>query len=211
MQAQLELRRRVAAVARLELGLAEAQQAHGTERRLSASVVEQIGAGVIVADADGVIRVFNPEAARQHGVPHRNVGALDWGRTYGLFTLEGQPLPLEQTPLYRAVKGERVQNARWKVRRPDGTEIILEGTAVPLHGSDGALAGGVLTTHDVTERARRPPSCTRARNASGSSPRRASCSPSRSIRGRRWSGWPRLACRGSPTGVRWRCSKATGS
>jgi PAS domain S-box-containing protein len=154
VQAQLELRRRVVAVARLERGLSETERAHGSERRLAASVVEQIGAGVVVADAQGVIRVLNPEAVRHHGVPRQDVGAQDWARTYGLFTLEGHPLPLEQTPLYRAVKGERVTNARWRVRRPDGTEVVLEGTAVPLHNSDGTPAGGVLTTHDVTERAR---------------------------------------------------------
>ena len=154
VQAQLELRRRVAAVARLELGLAEARRAHGTERRLAASVVDQIGAGVIVADAEGVIRVFNPEAARQHGVPREEVDAAQWAKAYGLLTLDGEPLPLEQTALYRAVKGERVANARWRVRHPDGKEVILEGTAVPLRDGGGAPAGGVLTTHDVTEQAR---------------------------------------------------------
>jgi PAS domain S-box-containing protein len=154
VQAQLELRRRMAAVARLELNAAEAQRAHGTQRRLSAAVLEQIGAGVIVADADGVIRVFNPEAGRQHGVPRQTVLPADWARAYGLFGLDGEPLPLEQMPLFRAVRGERVDNARWVVHRPDGTEMILEGTAVPLHDAEGRLAGGVLTTRDVTEQTR---------------------------------------------------------
>lgn len=154
VQARLELRRKVAVAARLELSLGEARRAHGVERRRAASIVEQIGAGVIVADADGVIRVFNPEAERQHGVARQQVEAPEWARTYNLFTTDGQPLPLEETPLYRALHGERVVNARWVVRRPDGTEVVLEGDAVPLHHADGTPAGGILTTRDVTEQTR---------------------------------------------------------
>jgi PAS domain S-box-containing protein len=154
VQARLELRRRVAAAARLELSLADARRAHGVERRRAASIVEQIGAGVIVADADGVIRVFNPEAERQHGVARQQVEAPEWAGTYNLFTTDGQPLPLEETPLYRALHGERVVNARWVVRRPGGTEVVLEGDAVPLHHADGSPAGGILTTRDVTEQTR---------------------------------------------------------
>jgi PAS domain S-box-containing protein len=154
VQARLELQRRVAVAARLELSLADARRAHGVERRRAASIVEQIGAGVIVADADGVIRVFNPEAERQHGVARQQVEAPEWARTYNLFTTDGRPLPLEETPLYRALHGERVVNARWVVRRPDGTEVVLEGDAVPLHHADGTPAGGILTTRDVTEQTR---------------------------------------------------------
>ena len=154
VQAQLELRRRVASVARLELGLEEARRAHGRERRLASAVMEQIGAGVVVADADGIIRVFNPEAARQHGTSLAGVPASEWATRYGLYTLDGEPLPLDETPLYRAVRGDRVMNARWKVRCPDGSERVLEGSAVPLRHADGAAAGGVLTTHDITEQVR---------------------------------------------------------
>jgi PAS domain S-box-containing protein len=154
VQAQLELRRRVAGVARQELAMAEAQRAHGEERRLAAAVVEQIGAGVIVVDADARIRLFNPEAARQHGLTVQPAQPAEWAGVYGLFTLDGRPLPLEETPLFRALRGERVEGARWRVRRPDGTEVILEGTAVPLQGPEGQPAGGVLTTHDVTDQSR---------------------------------------------------------
>jgi PAS domain S-box-containing protein len=154
VQAQLELRRKVAAVARLELRLEEARRAHGRESRLSSAVVEQIGAGVVVADAQGIIRVVNPEAARQHGTSALDVPAAQWASRYGLLALDGRPLSLEETPLFRAVHGERVMDARWMVRCPDGTERILQGSAVPLLDPEGRGAGGVLTTHDVTDQVR---------------------------------------------------------
>lgn len=115
-------------------------------------IVEQSGDGIIVSDENGVLRIFNPEAERQHGVKKREVSAPEWAQTYGLFTLDGAPLPLHETPLFRAVKGETVGAARWIVRHPDGTERILTGTATPLRRPDGSAAGAVLITRDETER-----------------------------------------------------------
>ncbi|WP_395841564.1 ATP-binding protein [Cystobacter fuscus] len=114
-------------------------------------LVEQSGDAIIMADAQGVLRIFNAEARRLHGVSHLEVHARDW-TTFGLLTLDGRPLPLEGMPLYRALRGEHVRNARWMVRRPDGTVRILSGTAFPLHHPDGSPAGAVLTARDETER-----------------------------------------------------------
>ncbi len=132
--------------------LAQAQ-AEG-ERDLLRAILEQSGDGIIVADEGGTLRVFNPEAQRQHGSSGQAVGAAEWARTYGLLRLDGAPLPLEETPLYRAVRGERVEGARWLVCRADGERRLLTGTASPLRRPDGTSAGAVLTTRDETERTR---------------------------------------------------------
>ncbi|GAC1345781.1 MAG: hypothetical protein NVSMB23_22400 [Myxococcales bacterium] len=122
------------------------------ERDLLRLIVAQSGDGVIVCDEHGKLRLFNPEAERQHGTGLHEVASPEWAATYGLFREDGAPLPLEETPLYRAVKGERVEGARWRVRRPDGTLRTLSGTAVPLRKETGALAGAVLVCRDETER-----------------------------------------------------------
>ncbi|ATB44042.1 PAS domain-containing sensor histidine kinase [Cystobacter fuscus] len=114
-------------------------------------LVEQSGDAIIMADAQGVLRIFNAEARRLHGVSHLAVAERDW-TTFGLLTLDGRPLPLEGMPLYRALRGEHVRNARWRVRRPDGTLRILNGTAIPLYHPDGSSAGAVLIARDETER-----------------------------------------------------------
>jgi PAS domain S-box-containing protein len=124
------------------------------ERDLLWAIIEQSGDGVIVADADGVLRIFNPEAERQHGVPKQEVAPDQWARTYGLLAVDGRPLPLDQTPLYRALQGEKVAEARWLVRRPDGSTRILSGTATPLRRGDGSRAGAILVTRDETDRTR---------------------------------------------------------
>ncbi|MBA3451938.1 MAG: PAS domain-containing sensor histidine kinase, partial [Deltaproteobacteria bacterium] len=122
------------------------------ERDLMTLIIEQSGDGIVVASQDGVIGMFNPAAARQHGVQKLSVTPDEWGRVYGLFTEQGDPLPLTSTPLYRALHGEKIEGERWRVRRPDGTVRTLSGTASPLTRPDGTRAGAVLTTRDETDR-----------------------------------------------------------
>lgn len=121
---------------------------------LSQLLVEQSGNGIIVADEHGVIRIFNPEAERQHGVRSQQVAAVEWAERFGLYTRDGRKLPLEETPLYRALRGETLVDAKWSVRRPDGTVRNLIGTATPLRHTDQRLAGAVIITRDETDRLR---------------------------------------------------------
>ena len=132
----------------------EAREQAEQERDLLRAIFRQSGDGIVVCDEEGIIRGFNPEAERQHGVERKAVPPAQWASAYGLLDMRGQALPLSDTPLYRALKGERVENARWMVRRPDASVRILTGTALPLHHPDGSPAGAVVTTRDETERLR---------------------------------------------------------
>lgn len=122
------------------------------QKALLDQLVEQSGEGIVMADARGRIQIFNPAAQAQHGVPHDAVEPASWSRAYGLQDLAGQPLALHETPLYRALQGQTVQDARWQVRRPDGSVRVLAGTATPLRAGDGGVAGAVLISRDETER-----------------------------------------------------------
>jgi PAS domain S-box-containing protein len=115
-------------------------------------LVEQSSDALIMTDAQGVLRVFNAEAERQHGVTRQQVSAPEWVATYGLLTMDGSTLPLEKVPLYRALQGEKVMDARWMVKRPDGSLRICCGTATPLRRPDGTIAGAMLVCRDETER-----------------------------------------------------------
>jgi PAS domain S-box-containing protein len=141
--------------ARLAAREREAREQLKAREQLLRLVVEQSGDAIVVADEQGVVRIFNAEAERMHGVSQREVAAPDWTATFGLLTPEGEPLPLAETPLYRAVQGEVVANARWLMRRPDGAVRVLVGTASPLRRPDGSSAGAVFTARDETERLQR--------------------------------------------------------
>ena len=117
------------------------------------AILGQLAEGVIVTDPDGMITFVNDAAVRLHGVDRLDVGPADYANAYRLFTEEGHPYPPHELPLARAVKkGESILNARWRIRRPDGTEVLAVGNARPVYNPDGSRIGAVLTLRDETAR-----------------------------------------------------------
>jgi signal transduction histidine kinase/CheY-like chemotaxis protein len=118
-----------------------------------AAILGQLGEGVIVTDPAGRITFVNEAAARIHGVARLDVGPDDYAPTYRLSRVDGSPYPSDELPLARAVlAGETVVDARWRIHRPDGTEVLAIGNARPVLGPDGERLGAVLTVRDDTER-----------------------------------------------------------
>ena len=116
-----------------------------------AAVLGQIADGVIIADPDGRIAFVNDAASRLHGVERLGVAVDNYTEAYHLLTLDGDPYPSTDLPLARAVqRGETVVNALWRIRRPDGTEIVAQGSASPVVGDNGERLGAVVTMRDVT-------------------------------------------------------------
>ncbi|AUX31214.1 MULTISPECIES: response regulator [Sorangium] len=129
-----------------------AERIAAVERDLLRALIDQSGDGIMAADERGVLRICNGEAQRQHGVYARDASAaIEALRASGLLALDGRPLRPEEDPLYRAIRGEKVENARWLVTRPDGSIRALAGTASPLRHADGSPAGAVLITRDETD------------------------------------------------------------
>jgi PAS domain S-box-containing protein len=129
---------------------AEEQRREATE--LLQLVVQQSGEAIVVADAEAVLRVFNPAAERLYGVAGEPTPAEEWSQRYRLFRLDGTSLPFDETALFRAVKGQTVRDARWLIRRPDGAMRTLTGSSAPLRKPDGTPAGAVLIARDETDR-----------------------------------------------------------
>ena len=117
-----------------------------------AAYYAQLAEGAIVVDADGRIVLVNAAASRIHGVAHLKVGPEDYAKTYGLQTVDGSPFPPADLPLARAVRGETVSEARWRIRRPDGVTVLAIGTASPVRDGNGRQIGAVLTLRDDTAR-----------------------------------------------------------
>lgn len=116
-----------------------------------ALVLGQIADGVITTDSTGRIVFVNAAARRIHGLAALDVTVEGYTEAYHLLTLDGQPYPPEELPLARAVqRGETTLGAEWRIRRPDGTDVIAEGSAAPVVTEDGTQLGAVLTLRDVT-------------------------------------------------------------
>jgi PAS domain S-box-containing protein len=129
---------------------AEALAALAGERE---ATLGQLTEGVIVTDARGQITFVNKAAEELHGVKMLGVPPDQYSDAYHLLTEDGRPYPPRELPLARAVlNGETVLDARWLIRRPDGSEIMAIGSARPILGPEGEQIGAVLTLRDDTKR-----------------------------------------------------------
>lgn len=117
----------------------------GAERE---AILQQMADGVIIADAGGNF-IFSNNAARQIT---GDVGpsSVAHSEPNQLLTLEGAPYPRDELPLVRALRGETVTDAGWRLQRTGGREIVLEGSATPVRDEQGNLLGAVTTFRDVT-------------------------------------------------------------
>ncbi|GLS43437.1 ATP-binding protein [Methylobacterium brachythecii] len=138
-------------VAHLHLHAATADKARQAAAQ-QAAILGQLAEGVIVTDTSGRITLVNEAAAAIHGVARLDVTPDDYSATYHLFTEDGRPYVSRELALARAVRGETVLGSRWRIRRPDGSDVLAVGSARPLRGPDGAQIGAVLTVRDETAR-----------------------------------------------------------
>ncbi|GGX89918.1 sensor domain-containing diguanylate cyclase [Pseudoduganella dura] len=120
------------------------------ERELLDAVLESIDVGIMVCSPGGEVTMFNRAAKEIHGLPTGAVSPGQW-QDYRMSAADGAtPVPLEQTPLYRALRGELVENMELTITPPGaGTRVVLvSGRA--LHAGDGKNIGAVIALKDVT-------------------------------------------------------------
>lgn len=114
------------------------------------ATLRQLVEGVILTDAEGRITFVNEAARTLHGVAALDVPPELYTQTYSLLTEQGEPYPPRELPLARAVLAEEVTTqARWRIRRPDGSEILVEGNAQPIYDEGGRKIAAVLTLRQV--------------------------------------------------------------
>ena len=134
------------------------------QTRLMETIFNSISDGVVVADGQGRFTLFNPSAERMIGIGMTAGGPEQWTETYGIFYLDQvTPVPTEQLPLVRAIRGEPSDEMEMFIRnqqKPNGVFISVSGRA--LVADQGAVRGGVIVFRDVTERVRAEEALARA-------------------------------------------------
>ncbi len=134
-------------------GQVDAEREVSALRAEQATVLNQLEEGVVIADETGRITYVNEAATRLHGVRRLDIGPEDYSQAYHLYTEAGEPYPPHELPLARAVAGgEVVTEARWRIKRPDGSQVIAIGNAQPLTDARGRRSGAILTLRDDTAR-----------------------------------------------------------
>jgi PAS domain-containing protein len=127
---------RVSGILHMALDVTQRHQERELLARYAAerdATLRQMSEGVILTDETGRITFVNDRARDLHGIAVLDVEVDDYSATYQLLTVEGAPYPPAELPLARAVlHSEHVHNARWRIRRPDASEVLVEGSAQPV-------------------------------------------------------------------------------
>lgn len=131
----------------LESALSNARR----QEELLAEVLNTVDFGVIRIDKSGQTTVVNEAQAR---LQFATGGADTVASTTGSITVVAAdrvtPVPIGQSPLQRALRGEEFEPTIVWVGRTPSERIALSVTARRLHNADGEYDGSVVVSRDVT-------------------------------------------------------------
>ncbi|MBI4320680.1 MAG: PAS domain-containing protein [Chloroflexi bacterium] len=123
--------------------------------------------GVVVIDSHWRVVFINDAGKR---LVHRALSAdLSIAAQAAAFNLrypDDRPVPPEDLPLARALRGETVTEARVILTRPDGTDVYLGSSNSPIKDGEGNVVGAVAVFRDVTGRHKREDSWRQAKEYS---------------------------------------------
>ena len=135
---------------RLERELAErASQIEG--------IFESLTDSVVLCDPDG--RIVRMNAAHRLLLGYdatREVAASrleEYAARYTPRDSENRPLPKEDWPIHRILRGETLTGARvveMRIRTLDGRELIVQVSGAPVRDAAGHIIGAVSATRDIT-------------------------------------------------------------
>ncbi|WP_181419695.1 sensor histidine kinase [Arthrobacter psychrolactophilus] len=130
----------------LRAALAESQH----RELLLETVVDTVGVGVVVVDADGHDRLMNSAQAAIHslGKPHDIADPEE--KELLLFTPDRVALAPEARPVRRAINGESFTNYQIWIGTGEKARA-LSTTARIMRHDDGRSEGAVIAFHDVTD------------------------------------------------------------
>jgi PAS domain S-box-containing protein len=133
----------------------KAVMARVSEKKLS-SVLEHMSEGVMLIDAKGNAFYQNPASLRIHGLEPGGTGFIknqDLPIGWEGWDEQGRRLNLDEWPLSRVTRGERVQNQVLRARQC-GTnhEFFANYNGSPIYDDDGSIALSFITIQDITER-----------------------------------------------------------
>ncbi|MFS8068207.1 MAG: PAS domain S-box protein [Byssovorax sp.] len=137
---------------RAEEALAASEAARTRSDALHQAVIEALPVGVMVMDPEGRFLIYNTAAERIAGrVPgNDDVPIAD---KFGVFKTDGvTPLPNEEVPIIRTLRGEDVRDVEVLLRNAylEG-ERRLSVNGMPIRDESGKIIAGMVVVQDVTQ------------------------------------------------------------
>jgi PAS domain S-box-containing protein len=132
--------------------LREASQQSRRQAQFLASILDNMGEGLVVIDQQEEILVWNAAAKRIVGPSPQGMGLEQWPRHFRLLRDANQtPLDAGELPLARALRGEVVTDQQLYLEPTAGPRgRWLNASARPLRDEHGNLLGAISVLRDIS-------------------------------------------------------------
>lgn len=115
-------------------------------------LLSSVGDGIYSIDSEGLATFVNPAGARMLGWEPQDMIGKNIHRIHHHTHADGSHYPVEECPIYKAVRDGVVHEGRQEVFwRRDGSSFPVEFTSTPVI-SEGRIVGAVVVFRDITER-----------------------------------------------------------
>jgi signal transduction histidine kinase/ActR/RegA family two-component response regulator len=126
------------------------EDARRTERRLQ-TILERLPVGIFVSRPPNSTLVFaNDAVARIWRAASFPALGEDRCRMLKVAYPDGRPMPMQESPVVRALRGEVVDGIEARIERQDGTVGWVQVSAAPVFRADGTVEMAVATVVDMT-------------------------------------------------------------
>ena len=140
----------------LSLQVIDRQQAEAAlqqEQEVLKVLLDNVQAGIVACNAEGVLTLFNGAARNFHGLPEQPLAPEQWAEHYDLYLPDGKTqMAKADIPLFRALQGEIVNQVEMVISPKQGTARSLLASGQTLADAQGNKQGAVVVMHDITER-----------------------------------------------------------
>ena len=116
------------------------------------TVLDTIDVGIVVCDEKGDLKLFNKATMDLHGLGSDRIPSSEWANYYQLLEEDGKTLlAQDKIPLYRAWKGEPVENQIFFIRHTSGKLNYINASGSQMRDERGRLLGAVVALKNITE------------------------------------------------------------
>lgn len=138
------------------------KQAEEERERLTAEIerraaeldatISSMADGVVICGPAGQIIRMNPAAQEALGNSLQGAGfpSGEWMKHLSIETADGEPIPPEDTPIARALRGEKIKGTLVVLHKSEGKAAWVSTSAAPVRTPDGKMLGAVATFTDIT-------------------------------------------------------------
>lgn len=115
------------------------------------ALLENLGEGVVIADARGQIRMLNGAACSILGIAGRPFTRVDQFASFELRTREGVAVSDRDRPLACALRGEHFEDRELLFVRPDGEQRRVLASGTHVKDDQGQVEQAILVFRDITD------------------------------------------------------------